>query len=57
MVVAYIRNSYIQAPSSQKYYIICGPEFGLENVGKKKLTSKALHGGKAYGRDFRNHLR
>ena len=26
-----IRNAYLQAPSSQKHYIICGPEFGLEN--------------------------
>ena len=24
-----IRNAYLQAPSSQKDYIICGPEFGL----------------------------
>eukprot|EP00957_Ditylum_brightwellii_P155321 11823784-Ditylum_brightwellii.AAC.1 len=29
-----IRNAYLQAPSSQKDYIICWPEFGLENVGK-----------------------
>jgi hypothetical protein len=28
-----IQNAYLQAPSSQKHYIICGPEFGLENVG------------------------
>ena len=27
-----IRNSYLQAPSSEKHFIICGPEFGLENV-------------------------
>jgi hypothetical protein len=32
-----IRNAYLQAPSSQKNYIICGPEFGLENVGKRAL--------------------
>eukprot|EP00957_Ditylum_brightwellii_P020340 1534849-Ditylum_brightwellii.AAC.1 len=29
-----IQNAYLQAPSSRKGYIICGPEFGLENVGK-----------------------
>ena len=29
-----IQNAYLQAPSSEKHYIICGPEFGLENVGK-----------------------
>lgn len=32
-----IRNAYLQAPSSQKDYVICGPEFGLENVGKRAL--------------------
>ena len=52
-----IRNAYLQAPSSQKDYIICGPEFGLENVGKPALIHRALYGGKAAGRDFRNHLR
>ena len=52
-----IRNAYLQAPSSQKHYIICGPEFGLENVGKWALIRRALSGGKAAGRDFRNHLR
>jgi hypothetical protein len=52
-----IRNAYLQAPSSQKDYIICGPEFGLENAGKKALIHRALYGGKAAGRDFRNHLR
>ena len=52
-----IRNAYLQAPSSQKDYIICGPEFGLENVGKRALIHRALYGGKAAGRDFRNHLR
>ena len=28
-----IWNVYLQAPSSQKDYIICGPEFGVENIG------------------------
>jgi hypothetical protein len=52
-----IRNAYLQAPSSQKDYVVCGPEFGLENVGKRALIHRALYGGKAAGRDFRNHLR
>jgi hypothetical protein len=52
-----IRNVYLQAPSSQKDYVICGAEFGLENVGKSALIHRALYGGKAAGRDFRNHLR
>ena len=52
-----IRNAYLQAPSSQKDYVICGREFGLENVGKVALIHRALYGGKAAGRDYRNHLR
>ena len=28
-----IQNSHLQAPSSEKYKIICGPEIGLQNVG------------------------
>ena len=28
-----IQNAYLQAPSSQKDYIICGPEFSVENIG------------------------
>jgi hypothetical protein len=38
-----IRNVYLQAPSSQKDYVICGPEFGLENVGKRALIRRALY--------------
>ena len=51
-----IRNAYLQAPSSQKDYVVCGPEFGLENVGRIALIRRALYGGKTAGRDFRNHL-
>jgi hypothetical protein len=52
-----IRNAYLQAPSSQKDYIVCGPEFGIENVGKVALIHRALYGVKSAGKDFRNHLR
>ena len=52
-----IRNAYLQAPTSEKHYIVCGLEFGLENVGKRALIRRALYGGKSAGRDFRNHLR
>lgn len=51
-----IQNAYLQAPSSCQDYVICGPEFGLENVGKVALIHRALYGGKSAGRDFRNHL-
>ena len=52
-----IRNAYLQAPISEKHYIICGEEFGLENVGKRALIVRALYGRKAAGRDFWHHLR
>ena len=52
-----IRNAHLQAPSSQKNCVTCGPEFGLENVGKVALVHGALCGGKSAGKDFRNHLR
>jgi hypothetical protein len=51
-----IRNACLQAPSSQKDYIVCGPEFGIENVRKIALIRRALYGGKSAGKDFRNHL-
>ena len=51
-----IQNAYLQGPSSQKDYIICGPEYGVENIGRIALIHRALYGGKAAGRDFRNHL-
>ena len=49
-------NAYLQAPSSQKHFIICGCEFGLENVGRKALIRHAFYGGKTSGHDFCNHL-
>ena len=30
-----IWNAYLQAPTSEKHYIICGPKFGIENEGKR----------------------
>ncbi len=32
-----IQNAYLQAPSSEKHFIVCGPEFGAENVGRVAL--------------------
>ena len=52
-----ICNAYLQAPSSQKDYVVCGPEFGIANIGKVALIHRALYGGKCAGQDFRNHLR
>ena len=52
-----IQNAFLQAPTTEKYFIICGQEFSLKNPGKASITRRAVHGGKAYGRDFRSHLR
>ena len=44
VTVANLLNAYLQAPTSEKHYIICGPDFGLENVGKNALIKRALYG-------------
>ena len=51
-----IRNTYLQAPLSQKDYIICGPECCLENIGEPALIHRALYSGKTTRRNFSNHL-
>ena len=50
MFAADIRNAYLQTRSSQIDYIICGPEFGLENFGKDALIRRALYVSKSAGR-------
>ena len=52
-----IKNAYLQAPISEKYWTECGPEFGPDLVGCKAHIVRALYGTKCAGRDFRNHLR
>jgi len=52
-----IQNAYLQTPSSEKHYVICGPEFGLENVGKYAIIVRALYGGKSAGADYWRHVR
>ncbi len=56
VIGADIRNAYLQAPSLEKHFIICGPEFGIENEGHVALIWRALYGGKVAGRDFWHHL-
>ena len=52
-----IRNAYLSAPSSEKHYVICGPEFGDQHQGCVALIRRALYGGKAAGRDYWHYLR
>ena len=44
-----IANAYLNAPCSEKLYIICGPEFGKEYEGKRALIVRALYGLKSSG--------
>ena len=55
--IADITNAFFQAPSLEKHFITCSPEFRLENAGKKATMWRALYGGKADSRNFRGHLR
>jgi len=32
-----IKNAYLQAPSSEKHFIVCGTDFGTENVRRVAL--------------------
>ena len=52
VTAADIQNSYLQAPSSEKHYVICGKEFGQEHEGKIALISRILYGGNLADRDF-----
>ena len=51
VMAADVQNAYLQAPSSEKHYVVCGAELGLENIGKVALIKHALYGGKVAGRN------
>ena len=51
------KNAYLQAPTSEKHYIICGSEFGLENIGKLAVIVRALYGGKVAVNDYWKYVR
>ena len=55
--VADILNAFMQAPTTEKYWVECGPEFGSDNMGKQAVVIRALYDMKSSARDFRNHLR
>ena len=52
-----IQNAYLSAPTTEKFWITCGNEFGSLDRGKKSVVKRALYGTKTASRDFRNHLR
>ena len=57
VTAADVRNMYLQAPTSKKHYVIFELGFGLENIRKKALITRAVYGGKDAGREFCHHLR
>ena len=52
-----IKSAYLQAPTSEKHYIICGSEFPLEYQGRVAVIKRALYGGKSAGSDYWKHMR
>ena len=52
-----VQNAFLQDPCSEKYYTVCGPEFGSEFIGNLAITVRAAYGFKSAGAAFRNHLR
>ena len=38
-----IQNTYISAPTSEKFWVRCGPEFGNKCMGKRALVKRALY--------------
>ena len=57
IMAADVCNPYLQSPTSENHFIICGPEFGIENISKKYIITRALNGSKWGGIDFWHHLR
>ena len=56
VMAADIQNAYLQAPTNEKYWTTCGPEFGTEEAVKRAIIVRSLYSMKSSGRDFRNHL-
>ena len=52
-----VKNAFLQAPCSENYYTVCGPDFGREFIGKLDIIVGAAYGIKSVGANFRNHLR
>ena len=52
-----VQNAFLQAPCYEKYYTVCGPQFGSEFIGNLAIIVRAAYGLKSAGSGFRNHLR
>jgi hypothetical protein len=50
-----VQNAYLTAPTTEKVWTVCGPEFGPD-AGKKAIIVRALYGLKGSGASYRNHI-
>ena len=50
-----VMNAFLSSPTDEKYYYICGPEFGPD-AGKRALVVRSLYGLKTAGASYRNHM-
>ena len=50
-----VQNAYLTAPTTEKVWTKCGPEFGPDE-GKRALIVRALYGLKGSGASYRNHI-
>ena len=49
ILVANIHKCYLNASTTKKHYIVCGPEFLLENILNEAIFKRSLHGIKLSG--------
>ena len=47
-----IKSAYLQAPTLEKHFIICGKEFPLKLQGRIAVIHRSLYGGKSDGADY-----
>jgi hypothetical protein len=50
-----VQNAYLTAPTTEKVWTKCGPEFGPD-AGKRAIIVRALYGLKGSGASYRNHI-
>ena len=51
-----MQNAYLQVPFYEKHYVVCGPEFGLENVCKHTIIFSTLYDDKSSEDDYSHHV-
>ena len=51
-----IENAYLTAPSIERLWTTCGPEFGSD-AGKRALIVRALYGTKSAGHCYSHHMK